>query len=94
MTLGAAVVGEGRFQTRKLVMVPWSALSSGNGQPAVWIVDPRTKTVSLRPITVEGYETGKVIVREGLQPGEIVVTAGVQLLRPNQVVAFTEGAAS
>ena len=94
MTLGAAVVGEGRFQTRKLVMVPWSALSSGNGQPAVWIVDPRTKTVSLRLITVEGYETGKVIVREGLQTGEIVVTAGVQLLRPNQVVAFTEGAAS
>ena len=50
--------------------------------------------MSLRPITVEGYETGKVIVREGLQPGEIVVTAGAQLLRPNQVVAFTEGAAS
>ena len=75
MTLGAAVVGEGRFQPRKLVMVPWSALSSGNGQPAVWIVDPRTKTVSLRPITVEGYETGKIVVREGLQPGEIVVTA-------------------
>ena len=28
MTLGAAVVGEGRFQTRKLVVVPWSALSA------------------------------------------------------------------
>ena len=40
MTLGAAVVGEGRFQPRKLVVVPWSALSSGNGQPAVWTVDP------------------------------------------------------
>ena len=50
MTLGAAVIGEGRFQIRKLVMVPWRRSSSGNGQPAVWIVDPRTKTVSLRPI--------------------------------------------
>ena len=28
MTLGAAVVGEGRFQPRKLVVIPWSALSS------------------------------------------------------------------
>jgi RND family efflux transporter MFP subunit len=93
MTLGAAVVGEGQFQPRKLVVVPWGTLSSANGQPAVWTVDSRTKTVSLRPIIVEGYETGKVAVREGLQPGEIVVTAGAQFLRPNQVVAFPEGAA-
>ena len=94
MTLGAAVIGEGRFQPRKLVVVPWSALSSGNGHPAVWTVDPRTRTVSLKPITIEGYDTGKVVVREGLQPGEVVVTGGAQFLRPQQVVAFTEGAAS
>jgi RND family efflux transporter MFP subunit len=93
MTLGAAVVGEGRFRSRKLVVVSWSALSTGSGQPAVWAVDPRTRTVSLKPIAIEGYETGKVLVREGLQPGEIVVTAGAQLLRPQQVVAFAEGAA-
>jgi len=93
MTLGAAVVGEGQFQSRKLVVVPWSALSSGNGQPAVWTVDPQTRAVSLRPITIEGYGTSQVAVREGLQPGEIVVTGGAQFLRPNQVVAFPEGAA-
>ena len=93
MTLGAAVVGEGRFQRRPLVVLPWSALSAAHGQPAVWIVDPGTGTVRLRPITVEGYETGKVIVREGLRPGEIVVTGGAQLLRPDQRVAFAEGAA-
>lgn len=94
MTLGAAVIGEGQFQPRKLVVVPWSALSSANGQPAVWTVDPRSKAVSLKPITIEGYETGKVAVREGLQPGEIVVTGGAQFLRPQQIVAFPEGAAS
>ncbi len=94
MTLGAAVIGEGRFQTRRLVVIPWGALSSGNGRPAVWTVDPRSKSVSLRPITVEAYETGKVVVRGGLQPGEIIVTGGAQFLRPNQVVAFPEGAAS
>ncbi|WP_248309490.1 efflux RND transporter periplasmic adaptor subunit [Bosea sp. Tri-44] len=93
MTLGASVIGEGRMQPRKLVVVPWSALSSGNGQPAVWTVAPQTKAVLLKPITIEGYGTGKVFVREGLQPGEMVATGGAQFLRPNQVVAVAKGAA-
>ena len=42
MTLGAAVIGEGRFQPCKLVVIPWSAVSSESGQPAVWTVDPET----------------------------------------------------
>jgi RND family efflux transporter MFP subunit len=94
MTLGAAVIGEGRFQPRRLATVPWSALSSDNGRPAVWIVDLQTRTVSLKPILIEGYETGQVILRQGLDPGEIVVTSGTQFLRPRQVVAFAQGAAS
>ncbi|WP_248306831.1 efflux RND transporter periplasmic adaptor subunit [Bosea sp. AAP35] len=93
MTLGASVIGEGRMQPRKLVVVPWSALSSASGQPAVWTVDPGTKAVSLKPISIEGYETGKVFVREGLQPGELVATGGAQFLRPSQVVALAKGAA-
>ena len=93
MTLGASVVGEGRFQPCKLAVIPWSAVSREGGQTAVWTVDPQTKTVSLKPITIEAYQTGKVVVREGLQPGDIIVTAGAQLLRPRQLVAFSEGAA-
>ena len=92
MTLGAAVIGQGRFQPRKLVVIPWNALASASGEPAVWIVDPQTKAVSLKPITVEAYETGTIIVRSGIQPGETVVTGGAQLLRPDQVVAFAGGA--
>ncbi|WP_414474363.1 efflux RND transporter periplasmic adaptor subunit [Microvirga sp. M2] len=93
MTLGAAVAGEGHFQPRRLVTVPSSALSSENGHPAVWTVDPRTRAVSLKSIAIEGYETGRVIVRQGLEPGDVVVTGGAQFLRPRQVVAFAEGAA-
>ncbi|MDP9143622.1 MAG: efflux RND transporter periplasmic adaptor subunit [Actinomycetota bacterium] len=92
MTLGAAVIGEGRFQPGKLVVIPWSAVSSEGGQPAVWTVDPQTRTVSLKPITIGTYETGKVVVREGLQPGDVIVIAGAQFLRPRQLVAFSEGA--
>lgn len=93
MRLGAAVVGEGHFQPRRLVTVPSNALSSENGYPAVWTVDPRTRAVSLKSVAVEGYETGRVIVRQGLEPGEVVVTGGAQFLRPRQVVAFAAGAA-
>lgn len=93
MTLGAAVIGEGRLEPRKFVVVPWSALSSRSGQPAVWTVDPQTKAVLLKPITIEGYETGKVFVREGLRPGEMIATGGAQFLRPNQVVTVAKGAA-
>jgi len=92
MTLGAAVIGEGRFQPCKLVVIPWNALASGNGQPAVWIVDPQTRAVFLKPIAIEAYETGKIMVRAGIQPGDTVVTGGAQLLRPGQVVAFAGGA--
>lgn len=92
MTLGAAVVGAGRIQSREVVVIPWSALSSANGRPAVWTVDRETKAVSLKAITVEGYLTGKVAVRDGLRPGEIIVAGGAQLLRPQQIVAFAEGA--
>ncbi|MGO4816412.1 hypothetical protein AB4156_43665, partial [Cupriavidus sp. 2MCAB6] len=65
--------------------------SSGSGQPSVWTVDPETKAVLLKPISIEGYETGRVFVRDGLRPGEIVATGGAQFLRPNQVVAVAKG---
>lgn len=91
MTLGAAVVGESRPRPSDLIVIPWSALSSAGGQPAAWTIEPQTRRASLTPITIEAYESGKVIVRDGLRPGDIVVTAGAQVLRPGQVVELSEG---
>ena len=88
MVLGAAVIGVGRFRPSKRMVLPWSALSSQDGEPAVWIVDPNTRTVTLRKISVDRYDTRHIVVRDGVQPGEIVVTFGAQLLRPNQAVAI------
>jgi RND family efflux transporter MFP subunit len=93
MTLGAAVSGEGRFRPCKAIVLPWNAVSSQEGQPAVWIVDPASMAVSLRPIVVDRYDTGRIVVREGLRPGETVVTAGAQLLRLNQTIALAKGEA-
>jgi len=91
MTLGSAVIGEWRFRPRKVIILPWSALSSLDGQPAVWLIHPETSSVSLRSIDVARFRTHDVIVSDGLRSGEMVVTTGAQLLRPNQSVALVGG---
>jgi len=68
------------------VEVPASALTETDGRPAVWVVDPQNKTVSLRNVEVLRYDPATVVISQGLETGEVVVTAGVQTLRPGQKV--------
>ena len=68
------------------VTLPASALTRTSGQPAVWLVDPATQTVSLRPVELARFDPARIVVDGGIQPGDIVVTAGVQSLRPGQKV--------
>jgi multidrug efflux pump subunit AcrA (membrane-fusion protein) len=86
MPLGAAVTGTARFKSRPVVTLPWSALAAQAGQPAMWVVDPATKAVSLRAVAIDGYGAGTIFVRDELPEGTMVVTAGAQLLNPGQVV--------
>ncbi|MGA8772608.1 MAG: efflux RND transporter periplasmic adaptor subunit [Rhodomicrobium sp.] len=88
MVLGAAVRVSAHAQPREMAVLPWSALYSEGGKPAVWVVDPKTKEVALRRIGIEAYGNSDIVVRDGLRPGELVVTVGTQLLRPAQRVAF------
>lgn len=87
MSLGAAVVGVGRSQPRTVFRLPWTAFFTQDGKPTVWVVDPQSKVVSSKSIVIDSYRSGELLVSAGLEPGEIVVTAGVQLLRPGQLVA-------
>jgi multidrug efflux pump subunit AcrA (membrane-fusion protein) len=57
-----------------------------NRQPAVWIVDPSSLTVSMRAIELLRHDPGSVVVANGIDTGDIVVTAGVQALHPGQKV--------
>ncbi|AYG63861.1 efflux RND transporter periplasmic adaptor subunit [Rhizobium jaguaris] len=93
MQLGAPVVGLFRSVARDAIELPWSAMTSKSGQPAVWIIDPTSSSVSLRQIDVSGYETGRFAVRAGVSPGEIVVVDGAKFLRPGQAVTYDKGAA-
>ncbi|MBB3308405.1 RND family efflux transporter MFP subunit [Rhizobium sp. BK196] len=93
MQLGAPVVGTFRSKAQNAIELPWSAMASKGGQPAVWIVDPASSSVSLRPVDVSDYETGRFAVRAGVSQGDIVVVDGTKFLRPGEVVAYGKGAA-
>ena len=86
MRLGATVTGHIQLDATSAIEIPASALTRFNGQPAVWIVDPSSLTVSMRNVDVLRYEPTTVAVSHGLDSGEIVVTAGVQALHPGQKI--------
>jgi RND family efflux transporter MFP subunit len=93
LRLGSTVVGRMRVDTASAIEVPGSALVRQGTQTAVWVVDPKTQTVSLRPIDVKSHDAGRVVVAGGLDSGDVVVTAGVQALHPGQKVRLLGGAA-
>jgi RND family efflux transporter MFP subunit len=86
MRLGSAVTGTATFGGVAGIEIPASALTRTTGEPAVWIVDPATKKVSLRTVEIATFSPSTVVISSGLQVGEVVVTAGVQALRPDQEV--------
>ena len=94
MRLGAPVIGHARMMPRPVVVLPWQAFFSRGTTPAVWVVDRTTRAVSLRPIQVDSYRTGEIVVGGGIEPGELVVSAGAQFLRQGEVVAPVAGRTS
>ncbi|TPL10854.1 efflux RND transporter periplasmic adaptor subunit [Mesorhizobium sp. B2-4-14] len=86
MPLGAAVIGSVSAKPAKVILLPWQALTSSAGKPAVWIVDPLTKAVATTPVEVLAFDSGTVVIAKGLNEGQSVVTAGGQLLSPGQTI--------
>jgi RND family efflux transporter MFP subunit len=86
MRLGATVVGSITLNPEAVVSVPGAALIEVDGRAAVWVVDPATKTVASRPVSVLRYDSTAAIISGGLAEGDIVVIAGAHALRPHQPV--------
>jgi RND family efflux transporter MFP subunit len=86
MRLGATVAGRMERESQATIEIPATALTRFNQQPAVWVVDPASRAVSIRNVDVLQFDQATVAVSGGLDTGEIVVTAGVQALHPGQVV--------
>jgi RND family efflux transporter MFP subunit len=84
MRLGSTVVGRMQLDAVPVIEIPASALTETDRQPAVWVVDPKSLTVSLRNVGVLRHDPATVAISEGLDTGDIVVTAGTQALHPGQ----------
>ncbi|MDR3515246.1 MAG: efflux RND transporter periplasmic adaptor subunit [Azospirillaceae bacterium] len=94
MRFGMSVLGQIHTGNRPVVSIPNAALFQDHGEPAVWLFDPGTATVSLHPVGVLRLERDQTLIDHGLADGAIVVTAGVQYLRPGQKVRQMEVAAA
>ena len=90
MPLGSAIAGTAGMKPATEITVPWSALMAMGSKPAVWIVDPKTKTASLKPVTIGVYEAGSVLIKQGLEAGDRVVIDGGKLLSSGQPVTYGE----
>lgn len=88
MTLGSAVAGTVKRKPVSQIALPWTALMAIGSKPAAWIVDPATNTVSLKPVSISGYEAGTVLISSGLEPGARVVVDGGKLLSSGQRVTY------
>lgn len=84
MRLGSTVVGRMKLDTAPVIEIPATALTESDRRPAVWVVDPKDMTVSLRNVEVARNDPATVAIADGLDTGEIVVTAGTQALHPGQ----------
>lgn len=90
LTYGDAVRGSTKATETARIALPWSSMSSNSAGPTVWVIDPDSNTVSERPITLDRYTEGQVLVSDGLAPGDLVVTRGAHLLYPGRQVRIVE----
>jgi membrane fusion protein, multidrug efflux system len=88
MTLGSALAGTTTLKPSTQITLPWTALMATGSEPAVWVVDPATATVAMRPVAIANHEAGLVVIEQGLKPGDRVVVDGGKLLSSGQFVRY------
>lgn len=88
MTLGATVTGRLLLPGKALFTLPASSLTSEDGKPAVFIVQPSDHTLVRKPVVVTRFTATQALVESGLTEGDAVVTAGVSKLRTGQKVVY------
>jgi RND family efflux transporter MFP subunit len=65
----------------RLAALPLSAILNQGTGPSVFVVDPATGALELRPVEVESFTHDAALVKAGLESGERVVTLGVHKLQ-------------
>ena len=90
--LGTTITATLTNEAGPAVQLPVSALLEHEGRTRVWVVDPATKTVSTRDVTVAGLDGSDIRVLDGLTPGTRVVASGVNSLTQGQAVMIEDEA--
>jgi len=81
-----ATVGVPVGDFAQVASLPMTALFQQGKEPALWVVDAKTGSLTLKPVKVAGYREDAVLVASGVSEGEMVVTAGVHKLDAAQKV--------
>jgi len=71
--------------TDRVARLPLSALYNQGGSPSLYVVDD-AGSLALKPVTVKGYESERVVITDGVDDGAKIVALGVQKLDPAQKV--------
>ena len=83
---GDPVRGTAAMEASDVISLPYTAVSATSDGAAVWKVDPSTMEAALQPITIDRYETGRMLISSGVEEGDWIVSDGAQLLYPGRVV--------
>jgi RND family efflux transporter MFP subunit len=65
---------------RPVAHLPLTAILDQGAGASVFVVDPQTRGLKLKPVSIERYGETQVAIGSGLGDGELVVTLGVQKL--------------
>ena len=78
--------------SERVARLPLSSLFNDGKGSSLWIVDPKSGALSLKPVIVAGYDAQNVLIKSGVSDGEMAVTLGVQKLDAGQKVRIVANA--
>jgi RND family efflux transporter MFP subunit len=84
---GGAGTAAGVGVTEVSFTLPTTAIFHQGNAPAVWVINPGTSTLELRPVTVRSYSDHSTTISGGLKDGETVVLAGVHTVYAGEHVS-------
>ena len=73
------------------VSIPLGAIDDEGQGPGVWLLDPRSSSVSYRSVKFVRFDGEHAIVSGGIQIGDSIIAVGGHFLREGQRVRVREG---
>jgi len=90
LRLGTAISVTLSSAIKPRIELPATALQEADGKTRIWVIDPQSKIVAPRDVSVTSRTDSTVVLAGGVKSGERVVSAGVNSLKPGQAVKLDE----